>query len=740
MRRVAVSTVLPWLVLVIGIPASFFLHAYVAQSVENVARLRFEREANDAKGIIEGRLRSYSDVMYALRALFTTNNAIDRVGFARFIQELDLKQRYRGFMSLNYAAHVPASEKERFVESVRRDTSVDPRGYPEFTIKPAGERPEYFVLVYLEPMAGYEFAFGLDIGANPMAADPKKVADAVRLQRDTGRLISSAQPLRVKRAKDAIYLAMRLAVYRTGAPVDTVEQRRRAYVGSVGAAFDVEYLMREALTDATLRNMQIRLYDVGPAHADGEANAPGQRRLLFDSARLMSEPAVSRPLEKTGDAFVHTVPVEVASRMWEFEYGAEKSAVIGETDSLLPRLILASGLVSSLLLFGVLYSLASSRSRAERIANEMTRHLRERESDLVEAHALLNDAQKLAGVGCCHYEPGNGRVVWSEELHRIHGVDPESFTPTYDSTMALVHPDDRAAWAATLARALQDGKPFADELRIVRPDGSVRHLRSLGEVMHDEAGAVTRMLWSVLDITEQKRTEDALRESADQLTALSRRLVEVQEAERRELSRELHDRVGQNLTALSINLDMLRTSLDDGANSRHAARLSDSTALLESTADSIEDVMSELRPPMLDDYGLYPALGWYARRFSERTGIEVDVLGSESSERVPEIEITLFRIAQEALNNVAKHADATHVHIELEQARGKWIMTVSDDGVGIDNPRIADSRQRRGLGMVTMRERTQAIGGTFTVRRAPGGGTQIAIEVPSHDDTHTHRG
>ena len=330
-------------------------------------------------------------------------------------------------------------------------------------------------------------------------------------------------------------------------------------------------------------------------------------------------------------------------------------------------------------------------------------------------------------------------MVWSEELYRIHGVEPQSFAPSHAATMALVHPDDRARWAQTLAQALETGKPFADELRIVRTDGTVRHLRSLGEVMHDAAGEVTRMLWSVLDITEQKRTEGALRDSAEQLTALSRRLVEVQEAERRQLSRELHDRVGQNLTALSINLDMLRTSLDDGANSRYAARLSDSTALLESTADSIEDVMSELRPPMLDDYGLYPALNWYAKRFSERTGIAVEVIGTETSERVPETEITMFRIAQEALNNVAKHAHATRVQIDLEHVAGRCVMTVTDNGVGIDSGRVADSRQRRGLGMVTMRERTQAIGGRFTVRKAPGGGTQIAIEVP-HDDTHTHRG
>src|SRR5436309_15945129 len=182
-RRVFQLDALPWLVLTIGITASFFLFALVRDSVENVARLRFEREANAANSVVEDRLRSYSDVLYGLRALFASETPVDRLRFHRFIESLDLKHRYPGFDSLNYAAYVLAKDRKRFEEAVRRDTSIDPRGYPRFAIKPPGERPEYFVVVYLEPMAGYEFAFGLDLAANPMAADPSKVAAAVRSQR-----------------------------------------------------------------------------------------------------------------------------------------------------------------------------------------------------------------------------------------------------------------------------------------------------------------------------------------------------------------------------------------------------------------------------------------------------------------------------------------------------------------------------------------------------------------------------
>ena len=207
------SNVLPWLVLLIGIPTSFVLFLLIQDTVGRIARLRFDREANAANSVIEDRLRSHTDVLYALRALFASEDLIDRKRFHSFVESLDIKRRHPGFISINYAAYVPAKDKQRFEELVRADTSLNSVGYPNFSIKPPGERPEYFALVYLEPMAGYEFALGLDLASNPMAKDPDKVAMAVRLHRDSGKLSASAQPLRVARHKQLIYLAIRLGVY-----------------------------------------------------------------------------------------------------------------------------------------------------------------------------------------------------------------------------------------------------------------------------------------------------------------------------------------------------------------------------------------------------------------------------------------------------------------------------------------------------------------------------------------------
>src|SRR5918993_5907315 len=166
-RSVPRMGLLPWLILLIGVPVSILLFGVIRDAVESVARLRFERQAGDAKGIIEGRVHSYAQILYALRALFASQSTVTRAEFRGFVEGLDLRGRYPGFDSVNFARYVTHEHAKRFEEEVRRDTSLEPGGYPHFAIKPPGPRAEYFVVVYIEPMRGYEFAFGHDLASSP---------------------------------------------------------------------------------------------------------------------------------------------------------------------------------------------------------------------------------------------------------------------------------------------------------------------------------------------------------------------------------------------------------------------------------------------------------------------------------------------------------------------------------------------------------------------------------------------
>jgi len=339
------------------------------------------------------------------------------------------------------------------------------------------------------------------------------------------------------------------------------------------------------------------------------------------------------------------------------------------------------------------------------------------EQALREQRTLLAEAQKLAGLGCWEWDPVSGRVNWSDEMYSIYGVHPGEFRPSFESYLERIHPEDRARAAATVALALMDNRAFSMDERIVRPDGRVRQLRSHGEVVRDEGGRPLKMVGACIDVTEQKAAEAALR-------ALTRRLVEAEETERRRIARELHDRVGQNLSALNINLDILLGKLQDQPARR---RLEDSLKLVDATLQSIENVMAELRPALLDEYGLAAALAWYGEEYAQRTGIRVGVQAGDAGTGLrPEAAVALFRIAQEALNNAAKHSSAKRITVGLEEKGGELVLSVSDDGKGFDPAAAPRGR----WGMTTMRERAEAAGGRLSVDSSLGQGTTVRAAVP----------
>jgi two-component system sensor histidine kinase UhpB len=279
-----------------------------------------------------------------------------------------------------------------------------------------------------------------------------------------------------------------------------------------------------------------------------------------------------------------------------------------------------------------------------------------------------------------------------------------------------------------VARALMDSRGFSMLERIVRPGGEVRYLRSQGEVVRNEAGKPIKILVACVDITEQRHSEAALRQAAQDLHGLTRRLVQAEEAERRRLARELHDRVGQSLSALNINLDIISRE-SHALTPALRQRLEDSLGLVDDTLQSIENVMAELRPPLLDEYGLGAALGWHAEEFSRRTGVRVSVNDRDpvaAKNARPEAAVALFRIGQEALNNVLKHAKASSVRVEVSATDEELILDVQDDGQGFE---LAGAGRGR-WGMTTMRERAEAAGGELHVASVPGEGTRIHARVP----------
>jgi signal transduction histidine kinase len=292
--------------------------------------------------------------------------------------------------------------------------------------------------------------------------------------------------------------------------------------------------------------------------------------------------------------------------------------------------------------------------------------------------------------------------------------------------LARVHADDRGAVYAALSAALQGQQPLAIDYRLRLDSGGERFLHQQGE---RSAGEPPRLVGVLQDITERKRVENELLLSRQRLRALSANEEVLIEEERRHIAREVHDELGQALTALKMELSLLGQRF--GGDPALAAQVERMSAMVDGTLDVVRHVASNLRPSALD-FGLVAAIEWLAEDFGLRwempcglhlDGHEVALSDARST--------ALFRVVQESLTNVARHARARRVDIRIASDGATLQLTVSDDGVGFD-PTAAQER-RGSFGLLGMRERALKIGARLRLHSRAGSGTTIDVELPLKD-------
>ncbi|HEX9092128.1 MAG TPA: PAS domain S-box protein, partial [Anaerolineales bacterium] len=243
------------------------------------------------------------------------------------------------------------------------------------------------------------------------------------------------------------------------------------------------------------------------------------------------------------------------------------------------------------------------------------------------------------------------------------------------------------------------------------------------------------------DITERIKAEQAqsqlleeIRRSNEQMRDLALRLQEVQELERQELATVLHDRVGQNLTGLNLNLKILQNQLKPQDKSEIQKRLNDSLMMVEETTHKIRDVMADLNPPVLEEYGLLAAIKWYGGDFTNRTGITTLVKGDKNDPRLSSrVDKILFRLVQEMLNNVAKHAEASRVVISIKSTKETFSVTVKDDGLGFDPHGNKNPASEPHWGLLSMQQRATSIGANLVIDSNPGQGTEVCVKVEKNN-------
>jgi PAS domain S-box-containing protein len=361
--------------------------------------------------------------------------------------------------------------------------------------------------------------------------------------------------------------------------------------------------------------------------------------------------------------------------------------------------------------------LFSGKPAALAIGQDITAR-KQAEDKLQESALFLLEAHRIARMGGWKANPRTDFLEWTEGVHEIIET-PKGYAPPLSEGLDFYLPDYIPILKDHIESCLATGEPFVTECEVETAKGNriwteVRGIKPVTE------GERTYVIGTLQDITERKHAEIEKRD-------LERRMRDAREEERRRIAREVHDELGQGLTALKIDLAWLRGRLADGKPDL-LSKMESMNRMVASTLETVQRVSSELRPGILDSLGLSAAVEWFVRDFETRTAIECFLaLEPEEITLEPDLATDIFRILQEALTNVARHSQATWVRVHLQQKPAAVELRVIDNGVGISDDQAG---RPDSLGLLGMRERLAATGGRLSIQGLPGEGTLIRATIP----------
>ena len=463
--------------MILGIGAVVSLAAWrsLELEVEHAARSSFNVVVTDSRHALESRMQGYELVLLGMQGLMQAKPDLDRAGFARYVEELAPERNASQARSFSYAKRVSHSDKERYQSAVRADASLHAGGYPRFAIRPADERPEYVVIHYIAPFPVNERSFGLDLTADPVRRQ------SVERARDTGTIVASG-PLSLASTGER-GVSLRLAVYRRTRAIDSLDARRELFDGIASVTFSA----REAIGDIVARHANAKL----------RLRVADQGELLYDSG--------SGPL--ASDLLRAAAPFTIGGRKWDLEFSAPREALRSSGDALMPWLALAGGLAISMLLAGLVGSLATSTQRAHRIARQITEDLRRSQAELVEAQRKTEQLiETLPNPVFFKGRDGNYLGVnkaWEAFFMRarasIIGRAVHELYPHAPEIGERMHAADQRLWAEPGTQVY--------EATITLPDGSQRDTIYYKATFTGPEGRVAGLIGTIIDISERKQAE-----------------------------------------------------------------------------------------------------------------------------------------------------------------------------------------------------------------------------------------
>jgi two-component system sensor histidine kinase UhpB len=352
--------------------------------------------------------------------------------------------------------------------------------------------------------------------------------------------------------------------------------------------------------------------------------------------------------------------------------------------------------------------------------------------EVITNEALLIQTESLAHIGSWQSDLLRNITKWSDETFRIFGYKPKEIVPSFEKFINCVHPDDKDFVSKTIASAIQNLNTCKLNFRVKDKNGLIKYIYSELLIERNDNNEPVLIKAFNQDITEAKLAEEEIKQSHKQLRALAAHLQHIREEERTNIAREIHDELGQVLTSLKMNLIFLNKSISKNESiiekNELFKEINSMTNVIDNTIKQIRKIITELRPEVLDNLGLIPALEWQIKEFNNRSRLKVDMSNScDAIDVNKDISIAIYRILQEAFTNITRHSKATEVKVVIEKINNHFKMEIEDNGIGIDQAKLKRSKS---FGVLGMRERAIILGGDFKIENVKPSGTKIMVNVP----------
>ncbi|WP_229423452.1 CHASE domain-containing protein [Massilia frigida] len=674
-----------------------------SRMVDGDARQRFDAIARSAQSSLSTRVKSYSDLARGVSALFQGAETPSRLQFHRYVQALGMRSNYPAIEGVTFARYVSAAERADFIASVRADRSVDAGGYPDFTIRPEGERAGYTVLTYIEPQAARAGnRMGLDIGATPAATALLEQA------RDSGKVSATGMPFMVDAPRPHVALDMRMPVYRSGPLLYTAQARRDAYIGSVGIDFSMPALVGSALEEMPQRRLRLALYADGGPDPERRSLALGRLdRLLYNDHDALAADA------RDAAHFDTVLPVDYNGNLWKAHFRIARADLYSGFDVLLPPLTFGVGFLVTLLVYAFFFTLYRSR----RAAIEQ-RVLLDSVLNSIDAHVYMKDRER-------RYIYINARTA------EAMGQPAEAIIGKLDREVMAPELAD-ISWNQDI-QIFANGARHASQVEFTQLDGEVRQLWTVKVpvLLDGEVSAVIGLSTDVTELHQLKAQADAANLAKSNFLS--------------NMSHEIR-------TPMNSIIGMSHLALKSVANPKQRDYLEKIHHSSQHLLGIINDILdfSKIEAGKLElevlDFGLRALMQNIANQLGDAAATKHLHLDFEIDPLLaPQLRGDPLRLEQVLLNftsNAIKFSENGSIRVRalaLEEGESDVIVRfeVVDAGIGMSDAEIADlfksfhqadpSTTRKyggtGLGLVISKQLAELMGGTVGVDSTPGHGS-----------------